>query len=584
MKKIMLSLFVLTFVVTSCNKTDKKDQASGDSAFDKVSEDYIKGYLDWRPQSGVSLGFHEYDGKLANYSKASLADELARLKDYDKKLSKMDSASLSIKKYYDWKMLRSSIKNEIFTFEDLKIYTKNPMTYAGAVDVNIYIKRNFAPLEQQIKSIIAIENKVPKMYEDAKANLQDTLAIPHTQLAIDIARGSASFLGNDLLVALKDVKNESLMKEFNAANKKAIDAINGYATFLEKEKLPKANNNYAIGKDNYQKMLLYGEDITMTADQILAIGMKELQKEQASFNAAAKIINPNKKPIDVYNDVQKEHPTAQSLIPDAKKNLEAIRQFLVDNKIVTLPSEVRVKVEETPAFARATSTASMDTPGPFETKATEAYYYITPVDPKWTPKQQEDWLAQFNFYTTDVVSIHEAYPGHYTQFLHLNASDASKIQKIFGSYAFVEGWAHYTEKMLIDAGYGNSGDPIKAAKFRLAQSGDALLRICRLCVSIKTHCQGMNVEEATKFFMNNWYQGDKPSRQEALRGTYDPGYLFYTLGKLQILKLREDYKKQEGGNYNLQKFNDAMLDNGMPPIQIMRELLLKDKKEWKRIL
>ena len=477
-----------------------------------------------------------------------------------------------------------SIKNEIFSFEDLKPYTKNPMTYAGAVDVNIYIKRNFAPIEQQIKSIIAIENKVPKFYEDAKANLQDTLAIPHTQLAIEIARRSASFLGNDLLVALKDVKNESLMKEFNAANKKAIDAINAYATFLEKEKLPKANNDYAIGKDNYQKMLLYGEDITMTADEILAIGMKELQKEQAAFNAAAKIINPNKKPIDVYNEVQKEHPTAQGLIPDSRKNLEAIRQFMVDNKIVTLPSEVRVKIEETPPYARATSTASMDTPGPFETKATEAYYYITPVDPKWTPQQQEDWLASFNFYTTDVVSIHEAYPGHYTQFLHLNASDASKIQKIFGSYAFIEGWAHYTEKMVIDAGYGNSGDPIKAAKFRLAQSGDALLRICRLCVSIKTHCQGMNVEEATKFFMNNWYQGDKPSRQEALRGTYDPGYLFYTLGKLQILKLQEDYKKQEGGNYSLQKFNDAMLDNGMPPIQIMRELLLKDKKQWKKIL
>jgi uncharacterized protein (DUF885 family) len=577
-------LLLLVFAAFSCTETEKKSNTDGDSVFDKVSEDYIKGYLDWRPQSGVSLGLHEYDGKLPNYSYASLDKEVTRLKYYEKKLSEIDSASLSIKKYYDCKMLHSSIKNEIFSFEDLKVYTKNPMIYAGTVDVNIYIKRNFAPIEQQIKSIIAIENEVPKFYEDAKANLQDTLAIPHTQLAIEIARGSASFLGNDLVIALKDVKNESLMKEFSAANKKAIEAINAFATFLEKEKLPKANNNYAIGKDNYQKMLLYREDITMTANEILSIGMNELQKEQASFNAAAKIINPNKKPIDVYNEMQKEHPTAQSLIPDAKKNLEAIRQFLVDNKIVTLPSEVRVKVEETPAYARATSTASMDTPGPFETKATEAYYYITPVDPKWTPKQKDDWLAQFNFYTTDVVSIHEAYPGHYTQFLHLNASGASEIQKIFGSYAFIEGWAHYTEKMLLDAGYGNTGDPIKAAKFRLAQSGEALLRICRLCVSIKTHCQGMNVEEATQFFMANWYQGNEPSRQEALRGTFDPGYLFYTLGKLQILKLREDYKKQEGENYSLQKFNNAMLDNGMPPIQIMRELLLKDKKEWPSIL
>ena len=583
MKKIILLLFISTFAFISCNKTDK-NAASGDVAFEKLSEEFIDGYLAWRPQSGVSLGYHQYDGKIADYSKASIDAEIVRLKDFDTKFSEIDSASLSAKKYYDWKMLHSNIKRELFNFENFEVYTKNPMTYAGAMDVSIYIKRNFAPLEQQIKSIIAIENQAPKLYEDAKANLQDSLALPHIQLAIEIAKGSASFLGNDLLLALKDVKNDSLMKAFNVANKKAIDAINGYVSFLEKEKLPKANNDYAIGKENYQKMLLYGEGIIMSADAILAIGMKELQKEQAAFNAAAKIINPNKKPIDVYNDMQKEHPTAAGLIPDSKKNLEAIRQFLIDNKIVTMPSEVRVKLEETPAFARATSTASMDTPGPFETKATEAYYYITPVDSKWTPKQAEDWLAQFNFYTTDVVSVHEAYPGHYTQFLHLNASDASKIQKIFGSYAFIEGWAHYTEVMMLDAGFGNSGDPIKAAKYRMAQSGEALLRLCRLCVSIKTHCYGMNVEDATTFFMSNWYQGEKSSSQEALRGTYDPGYLFYTLGKLQILKLQEDYKKQEGNNYNLQKFNDAMLDNGMPPIQIMRELLLKDKTIWNDIL
>jgi uncharacterized protein (DUF885 family) len=583
MKKIILLQFVFIITLIGCNQV-KKNTTSGDTGFQKLSEEYLKGYLAWRPQMGVTLGLHEYDGKITDFSKTSMNAEIARLKDYDEKFSKIDSAALTTKEYYDWKILRSNVKNELFSFEDLKIYTKNPMTYAGAIDVNIYIKRSFAPIEQQIKSIIAIENEAPKLYEAAKVNLQDSLALPHIQLAIEIAKGSASFLGKDLLIALKDVKNDSLMKAFNSANKKAIEAINRYASFLEKEKLAKANNKYPIGKTNFQKMLLYGEGITMSADAILAVGMKELQKEQASFNAAAKIINPNKKSVDVYNEMQKEHPTAQSLIPDARKNLEAIRQFLIDNKIITMPSEVRVKVEETPAFARATSTASMDTPGPFETKATEAYYYITPVDPKWTPKQQEDWLAQFNFYTTDVVSIHEAYPGHYTQFLHLNASDASKVQKIFGSYAFIEGWAHYTEKMMLDAGFGNTGDPIKAAKYRLAQSGDALLRICRLCVSINTHCHGMNVDEATKFFMNNWYQGDKPSRQEALRGTYDPGYLFYTLGKLQILKLREDYKKQEGSNYSLQKFNDAMLDNGMPPIQTMREVLLKDKKTWSKIL
>lgn len=587
MKKIFILPIVLVFTLISCNKKQENSDiasGSGDEAFLKLSEEYITKSLEWNPQSGVSLGLHEYDGKLGDFSKLNIDKRVTALKKFDQEFSAIDSTTLSKRNYYDWKIIKSNVKNELFSFQDLKPYTKNPMVYAGAIDVNIYIQRNFAPIEQQIKSIIAIEKSAPKFFENAKANLQDSLALPHIKLAIDIARGSASFLGKDLLVALKNVKNDSLMKSFNETNQKAIAAINDFAAFLEKEKLPKANNKYAIGAENYKKMLLYQEEIKLSPDEILSIGLKELKKEQASFNAAAKIINPNKKPIDVYNEMQKEHPTAQDLIPHARKNIEAIRQYLIDHKIVTMPSEVRVKIQETPPYARSTSTASMDSPGPFETKATQAFYYITPVDPKWTPQQQEDWLAQFNFYTTDIVSIHEAYPGHYTQFLHSNASKTSKIQKIFMSYAYVEGWAHYTEKMMIDEGYGNTGDPIKAAKYRLAQSGDALLRICRLCVSINTHCHGMNVDDATKFFMNNWYQGDKPSRQEALRGTYDPGYLFYTLGKLQILKLREDYKKQEGSNYNLQKFNDAMLDNGMPPIQILREILLKDEKIWAAIL
>ena len=272
------------------------------------------------------------------------------------------------------------------------------------------------------------------------------------------------------------------------------------------------------------------------------------------------------------------------MLSDIKKKAEDIRQFLIDKKIVTISSEARVKVKETLKFARSTSTASMDSPGPFEKKATEAYYYITPVDPTWTAKQKEDWLSMFDSYTNDFLTIHEVYPGHYTQFTHLNASSATKIEKIFGSYAFIEGWAHYTEKMMIDEGYGITGDPIKSAKYRLAQSGEALLRLCRLCVSIKMHCEGMSVDDATKFFMDNWYQGEKPSRQEAIRGTFDPGYLYYTLGKLQILKLREDYKKQEGDNFSLKQFHDLILDNGMPPIPILREKLLKDRNTWTKIL
>jgi uncharacterized protein (DUF885 family) len=583
MRYLLRVLPAFLLLAAACNNNQDKatgNNGNADEAFQKLGEDFLNGYLAWRPQLAVGLGFHEYDGKVTDFSKASLDAELKRLKEYKQKLEGVDTADLSPGMFYDFRILRSAILYEIYNFEDFKYFTYNPMNYAGAVDVNLYIKRDFAPLEERLKFVISVEQKIPAVYEAAKANLEDSLPRPYIETAIQIAEGAAGFLKGDLLIALKNVKNDSLMKTFTEVNNKAIESVGEFVSWLKTEKLPKANTAYAIGREKYQKMLLYSEDIRMTPEEILEIGLKELEREKDRFNKAAAIINPNKKPREVLNDVQKEHPTAENLIPEAKRNLELIRQFVIDKNICTMPSEVRVQVKETPQYARATSTASMDVAGPFETKATESYYYITPVDLTWTPKQKEDWLSSFDYYTTDNVTVHEAYPGHYTQFLHLNASSASKIEKIFGSYAFIEGWAHYCEKMMIDEGFGNDGDPIKAAKYRMAQSGDALLRLCRLCVSIKMHCQGMTVAEGTKFFMDNWYQGEKPSAQEALRGTFDPGYLFYTVGKLQILKLRADYHKQEGSNFSLKTFHDQLMDNGMPPVRLLREVLLKDQSTW----
>ena len=583
----MKQLFFITSIFIFLNGCKNNDKQTGgnnaDKAFQELADKYLEGYLDWRPQTAVALGFHEYDGRISDYSRSSLESELKRLKDFDQKLAAIDTAQLSSRLFYDFRILQLAIKNEIFNFEDQRSYFLNPMVYAGLVDVNLYIKRNYAPLENRLQAVIAVEKKIPSLFAAAKENLNDSLPKPFIETATAIAGGTVEFLKGDLVVALKDVKNDMLMSSFKTANDSAISAINGFINWLQKEKLPKANNKYAIGRQNYQKMLLYNEDITMSPEKILELGLAELKREQERFNSAASIIDPSKKPIDIYHQIQREHPTADSLIPEAKKHLENIRQFLIDKNIITMPSEVRVQVKETPQYARSTSTASMDVPGPFE-KSTEAYYYITPVDPKWTEKQKEDWLSQFDYYTSDNVTVHEAYPGHYTQFLHLNASSATKLEKIFGSYAFIEGWAHYSEKMMIDEGYGNNGDSIKAAKYRLAQSGDALLRICRLCVSEKMHCEGMTVDQGTKFFMDNWYQGEKPSHQEAMRGCFDPGYLFYTIGKLEILKLRDDYKKQEGNNFSLKKFHDKILDNGMPPIRLLRELLLKDKNSWDAVL
>jgi uncharacterized protein (DUF885 family) len=591
MKALPLLLIVLLVGCTRPAPGPHSSTREADAAFARLADAYIAGYLAWRPQTGTSLGLHEYDGKVTDYSHASLGAELARLKSFDQRLGQLNTNRLSAQTFYDYRILRSSIQREIFGFEQMRIYSDNPMTYAGALDVNIYIKRDFAPLEERVGSVVAILNQAPQIMAAARANLAAFLPEPQVETAIEEAEGTADFLSKDLVTALKDVKNETLMAGFNAANGRAIEEVRGYAAYLKTQKLPMANAPYALGRANYQKLLEYGEMVTLSPEQLLAIGMRELQRKQQVFAAAAREIDPAQAPIEVFRSIQKDHPTEQSLIPDTVKDLDTIRQFVIDRRIITIPSPVRATVAETPQFMRATSFASMDTPGPFETKATEAYYYVTPVEANWPPQQKEEWLTAFNYYTTDIVSIHEAYPGHYVQFLCLNASLATRLEKVFSSYAFVEGWAHYTEQMMVDEGFGaspaatpTSGEQSKAAKYRLAQTDEALLRICRLCVSIRMHCQGMSVEEATKFFQDNCYYEQKTARQEALRGAYDPEYLYYTLGKLEILKLREDYRKQEGAKFTLQGFHNEMLCHGAPPIRLLREVMLKDRALWDQAL
>jgi len=564
---------------------------TGELQFALRADEYIAGYLAWRPAVGTALGLHEYDGKVTDFSRDSIRKEVARLRRFNRELAALPTETLGPKTLHDYRVLRAAIANELFAFEDMASYTSNPMTYANAFDVNIYIKRDFAPLPERVRSIIAIEKEAPRVMAAARANLEASLPKPYVETAIDVANGSADFLGKDLLDALKDLKDDALLAELKTVNQQAISELRGYADWLKTKKLPQAHNHYALGREKYQKMLQDGELIPFRPEYILEMGLTELHREQEAFAKAAKVIDPTKPPIEVFKEIQKDHPTANNLIPDTRKNLEAIRQFLVDQRIVTLPSEVRVRVEETPQFARATSFASMDSPGPFETKATEAFYYVTPTESHWTPQQKEEWLTAFNYYTTDVVSIHEAYPGHYVQFICLQASGASRVQKIFNSYAFVEGWAHYAEQMMIEEGFGASRasnptpeDQLKAAKYRLAQSDEALLRLCRLCVSIKTHCMGMKVDEATRFFQENCYYEEKPARQEAIRGTFDPGYLYYTLGKLQLLKLRRDYQQQEGAAYSLQKFHDEVLRHGCPPVALLREIMLKSPSKRDELL
>jgi uncharacterized protein (DUF885 family) len=587
--KASLSPLCLVALCLSCGGSFATQTA--DVEYEAVAEEYIKTYLAAHPLEGTALGLHEYDGKITDYSRLALDAELSRLRRFDDRLTKFDPGTLSSRQSIDLRILQAAVKKDLFEMQDMSAFERNPMVYARAADVNVYIKRNFAPLEDRVRSLVAIESQIPNILIAARTNLQEVLPKPYVELAIQIARASSNFLKKDLVAAVAGLKDEQIRVAFQEANRKAANALNDYAAWLEREKLPKASLDFALGEEKFRRFLTQTELVDLPPQKILGIGMTQLKAEQAAFADAAKKIDPNKPPIEVFKQIQSEHPTAENLVPDVGKDLDKIRKYVSSHHLVGIPSDVRAKVKETPQYLRATSFASMDTPGPFEKRATEAYYYVTPTENDWPEKQKQEWLTAFNYYTSDIVSIHEAYPGHYVQFLRLNASPASKVEKIFGSYAFIEGWAHYCEKMMVDEGYGSptsaspsEEDVKRAAKYRMAQADEALLRLCRLCVSIKMHTQNMSLEEATKFFQENCYYEEKPARQEAMRGTFDPGYLNYTLGKLQILKLRDDYKAQQGDEFSLQKFHNELLNHGMPPIRLLRELMLKDKAKWDEVL
>jgi uncharacterized protein (DUF885 family) len=563
-----------------------------DAELDVVADEYIRGYLAARPLHATALGFHEYDGRVFEHTRLSIDAELARLRRFDDRLDKFDLAKLTPRAAVDLRLLRAAVKKELFFIGDLAIYDHSPLTYARALDVGVYAKRKYAPIEDRVRSIVVVENQAPNIMIAAKTNLADVLPKPQVELAIQTARGASEFLKKDLIEGLADLKDETLRAAFLQSNRRAATALTEYAAWLEKEKLPKATPDFAIGEEKYRRFLSETELVDVAPAKLLELGLAELKKEQDVFAEAAKKIDESRPADVIFKQIQSDHPTAANLIPEITKRLDAVKKFVVDRKLVSIPGEAKAQVKETPQDRRATSFASMDTPGPFEKRASESYYYVTPPENDWTELQKEQWLTSFNYVLSDLVSIHEVYPGHYVQFLHLNASKATKAEKVFGATSFVEGWAHYCEKMMVDEGFGGGAhnaapsedDVQRAAKYRMVQAQAAMLRLCRLCVSIRMHTEGMSVDDATKFFQENCFLEEKPARAEAMRGTFDIGYGNYSLGKLQILKLRTDYQAQEGDKFSLKKFHDELLNHGMLPIRLLREILLKDQAKWGEVL
>ena len=539
--------------------------------FHELVDAYFEDYFKTNPSQATSVGFHQYDHQLEDFSLAAHETNRRKLVEYLAAFQALNPRMLSAMERDDREIMIATIHSLLLEEDRVQMWRKNADNYSSAVTSSIFalIKRDFAPPEERLRSVIARENEIPRALTQARGILRNPPKI-YTDIAIEQLPGNIDFFQTTVPEAFKEVKAAALRAEFKSSNDATIAALKDYQRWLQKDLLPRSRGTFAIGAENYRLKLLYDEMVDVPLPRLLKIGYARLRKDQQALVDAARRIDPNKKPEDVLKELERDHPTADNLLASAQKQLDGLRQFLIDHKIITVPGGAQAKVVETPSFMRATTFASMDTPGPYETKATEAYYNITLPDPSWSKEKQEEYLEGYNYPLLSNVSVHEVWPGHYTQFLWVkNNPELSKVRKLTGAGTNSEGWAHYSEEMALDEGLYNN-DP----RYRLAQLVDALLRDCRYIVGIKMHTQGMTMDQAKEFFVKEGHQVAVVGEMETKRGTGDPTYLMYTLGKLEILKLREDYKRKMGSAFSLQDFHDRFIKAGNPPVKIVRRELM----------
>ncbi len=542
--------------------------------WDALAERIASMTLERFPEMATYLGVHQYDHQVYDYSEAARDAEIRALYSFLREMQSIPRDQLSPDRALDLALAEGEIRHRLVDLEAWRSWTHDPDTPNSIVVGGAFAlaKRAFAPAEERLRAVISRLKQAPTIFAHARQQLTEPARVP-TEIAIQQVRATVGFFERSLPAAFAEVKDTSLWNEFEVVNRQVIDTYNAYAQWLEEEVLPRAEHSFAIGERLYSLRLQWGEGVTLPLDKLMQIGKAELQRLQEEFTATAARIDPHRSPREVFDEIAQDHPGADDLIPFTQQMLEDLRQFCIERDVVTIPSDVRCRVEETPEFMRELTFASMDTPGPFEEVATEAFYNVTLPSPEWSPEDIEAHLRAFNRYNLTAISIHEAYPGHYVQFLWLKHAP-TRLRKMMGSYSNAEGWAHYCEELFMELGYG-ADNP----RYRLAQLHEALLRACRYVAGFGMHTQGMSVEEAKQLFIEQAHMEPINAEREAKRGTVDPMYCNYTLGKLLLLKLREDLKRKLGAQFSLRRFHDDYLRAGFPPIPLLREQMLGEVGE-----
>ncbi len=525
------------------------------SAFATLRDRILDQWLADDPSLGRSVGLHRYDGKVGDYSAAGIQARIARLKQQRAELSAVSARGLSADEALDHALLSSRADLMLFQLQDLEEWRRRPASYEELFSVNQYLDRDYAPVVERAEKLLEHEEAALAQVANIRKNLVSPLSKPVVETAIKIYKGYAEYLRNDVVKQLHGVGSAAFQAKLGKVNEALAVEAAALADHLAKVELKKGDNSHVLGVERYRRLLKVQEGLDLPLAELKKMGEENLAQNKKAYEELVK------------KKVKQTRPTEAELFGAATKLTAAARKFIVDKQLATIPTEEKVVVKETPPFMRWNS-AFLDMAGPLEQKPLEASYYITRPDPTWPKKEQQEYLPLQGILLS--TTIHEVYPGHFLQGQWVKRAP-TRAQELLASYSFVEGWAHYGEQMMIEEGFG-AEDP----QNRLGQISDALLRNCRVLVSLGIHTEGMTLAQAERRFVQDCHQDKATAREQAVRGTFDPGYFAYTLGKIQILALREEAKKKLGARFSLKRFHDALLSHGSPPVPLIHDRVLRE--------
>jgi uncharacterized protein (DUF885 family) len=558
---------------TNSGTTNPTPSGSPNSRYDKLAAEFMTHWLSLRPQNATRIGIHDEDGQLVPITDVRIDAERAWYRDFQSRLDALArrSSSLSFERRLDLQVLSARVRRDRLDLDVVKPFENNPNSYLPIVagSIQSLLDRRFAPICNRLGSVSQRLRQVPEVLRAAKINLKNPPKIA-TESAISQFQGALRLYREQVPLAAQGCREARIQADLAEADSLAVTATVEFIDYLREDLLSRSTGSFALGPETYARKLEAEELETQPVDSLLARGYRELERTRTRMQELAERIAPGKGVEAALEALNVDVPSDSTLVPFVSARLDTIREFLGTHRILSLPEKENLRVREAPLFARSTSFASMDSPGVWEKEATEAYYNVTPVEASWDSTAKHDHLAFYNRWAATIVSIHEALPGHYYQFLALRGS-RSPVRQMFTSGSYTEGWAHYCEQMMIEQGFGRD-DP----RYELAQQYLALGRLGRLIVGISLHTQGMTYEDAEKLFHEQCWMAPVNAAREARRGTMDPTYLVYTLGKWRILDLREEVKRRMGDKFDLRRFHDALLREGASPLPVARLGVLHD--------